>query len=198
MVASASATDIRSFISLALAMEQPKITISASCADEGLFLGKSVDVEFEPEKALSKKQFSSIDQLIKKYESIKGYIDIGHPQEKLKADNCSPIVTFKPSTKYEIIEVSSEQLSLAKEVAQRVVKVHGLHTSGDQKAAKSEYEELQSYVSSKRDTFLGQFRNIRSLNEAVGMRGVGTNGAPRADADCTGAVIFVIIEIFVM
>jgi hypothetical protein len=192
----AAATDIRSFISLALALEQPKTTISASCAEEGPFRGKSIDVEFDQEKALSKKQFSSIDQLVKKYQSIKDCIDLAQPHEALNAGNCSPIVTFKPSTKYEIIEVSGEQLSLAKGVAQRVVKVHDLHTGGDHRTAKSEYEELQSYVRSKRDTFLGQFRNVRDLNVAVGVRGVGTG--VRADTDCTGAVIFVIIEIFIV
>lgn len=198
MATAGSATNVRSFISLALATDEPRITISANCAEEGQFVGKAVDVEFEPDRALSKKQFASIDQLVKKYESIKNYIDIGGSQSSLQADTCSPIVAFKPGTKYEIVEVSSEQLALAKDVAQRVVKVHSLHTAGDTKGAISEYDALQSFVSTKRSDFLGQFRNIRSLNEAVGVRGIGTNGAPRADADCTGAVIFVIIEIFIM
>lgn len=194
MTPSAS-TDIRSFISLALAAEEPKVTISASCATEGPMLGKSIEVEFESGRALSTKQFSSIDQLIAKYEKIKDYIDVGQAHEDLRADNCSPIVNFKPNTKYEMIEIDGEQLALAKEVGQRVAKVHALHTSGDKRAATSEFDELQTFLGTKRERFLGQFRNIRTLNEAVGMRGVGANGAPRADADCTGAVIFVIIEI---
>jgi hypothetical protein len=107
------------------------------------------------------------------------------------------MVTFQPDVDYHMIKVNSNQLAVAKQVARLVKHTHDLHTAGDRAGASAAYDELQTFLGRQREELIGDFRNVSQITDAVGMHGVGRGGNPRADGDCGGAVIFVIIEIFI-
>jgi hypothetical protein len=190
------AKNVRSFVSFALA-QKPSVSIRESCPTEGsgAIPNNSIEITFDPKKKLSEREVSSLDSLLKKYESIKGSLRPKHARVDLDIKTCSPTLTFQADVNYQLLNVNSEQLEIAREVADRVERTHELHTGGKHEAARSEYDDLQKYLARQRSTLLGDFKNVNDFSAVVGSHGVDRRA--RADSDCGGLVIFIVIEIFI-
>jgi len=198
MIESELPKQVRSFVSFALATK-PSIVLQRHCKNEPL-ADTALEVRLHGKKALSHSEVSSLESLIKRYEPIKKYLyisDSPEDQAGFKISTCCPIVEFKPGVEYHIVKLDAEQLNIAKEVAHHVDRTYALHAAGDRGDARKSYDTLQDYLNRQREKLIGDFRNVQQFTEVIGMHGVGQNGNPRADGDCGGAVIFVIIEIFV-
>ena len=192
---------VRSFVSFALAVK-PSIMAQRHCANEAL-PGSAIEFKLSDKGTLSKSEVSSLESMIKKYEPIKEYLHICDSPEDESGFNiatCSPTVTFQPDVEYQILKLNSEQLKVAKEVARRVDHTYKLHIAKDHAGAKEAHKNLHHYLEQQRAELIGDFKNVHKITEVVGMHGVGKSVdlMRRADFDCGGAVIFVIIEIFVM
>jgi len=190
---------VRSFVSFALAMK-PLVTIQRRCPGDTLS-DTAVTFKIDDTTKLSEQKVSSLETLIRKYEPIKHFLTVSSTPEEAAGLNvltCSPKVDFQPDVDYRLIKLNEEQIEVAKEVARLVERTHGLHTSGDNSGAKTAYKDLETYLAKKRADLIGDFKDVGQITQAVGMHGLGQAGNPRADGDCGGAVIFVIIEIFVM
>jgi hypothetical protein len=190
------AKEVRSFVSFALA-QKPTVSISETCPTEGsaAIPNNAIEISFDPKKGLSEREVSSIDSLMKKYESIKGSLRSREARSQLDIKTCSPGLTFQADVHYQLLSLNSEQLDVAREVADRVERTHELHTGGKHDAARKEYDDLQKYLTKQRSALLGDLKNVHDFSKVVGSHGVDRRA--RADSDCGGAVIFVIIEIFV-
>src|SRR5262249_4222509 len=90
---------------------------------------------FDPKKKLSEREVSSLDLLLKKYESIKGSLRPKHARATLDIKTCSPNLTFQADVHYQLLNVNSEQLEIAREVADRVERTHELQRSANLEAA---------------------------------------------------------------
>jgi len=193
---------VRSFVSFALAMK-PLVTINRPSAGDALS-DTSVTLKFDHtvnlyDAKLSEAKTTSLETLLQKYEPIKEFLQIAHSPTDVAGFNVStssPIVNFQPNVRYHVVQINGDQLEIAKEVARRAELVYNSHSAGDHTNAKAQFDDLQTYVSQKRDELIGDFKAAGRINDVVGQRGVGQAGQPEAIEG--GAVVFVIIEIYVM
>jgi len=190
------AKDVRSFVSFALA-QTPSVTIAETCRTEGdgAIPNNSIEIKFNPRKKLSDREVSSLHSLLKKYESIKDSLRSKKGREQLDIKTCTPITTFQANVNYQLLNVSSKQLAIAKEVADRVERTHKLYTAQKHDQAKKEYDGLQKYLAKQRSALLGEFKQVNDFSNVIGSYGVDRRA--RASSDCGGLVIFIIIEIFI-
>ena len=194
---SALSKDLGSFVSFALAVK-PEVIMHRHCEKDPL-RGGSVKLAFG-KKALQKNQVDTLESLMKRFEPLKAYLAItDHPDDKRGFDikTCAPRGEFQPNTEYALISIYEKQLSIAKRIAQMAEKTHASYQAGRHDEAKSNFAELQRTIEAERRALVGDFAKIDRVSGIVGLHGVGQNGNPAADWDCGGAVIFVIIEIFV-
>ena len=177
---------VRSFVAFALAMK-PDLVLRRKADASGPHLLLQVSVH----DRLSEHEISSLEHLLEKYKPLKSYLDaILNAHEEIAT--CRPTVNFQPNVHHKLVRLTSEQFAVAGEVAHRAEHVHGLHTAGDHARAAAAYKEFHSYLAQQRTTLAGELKNVE-FSDAVGSYGVGRV----ADDDCSGAVIFVIIEIFI-
>jgi hypothetical protein len=194
-------TQLRSFISFALA-SKPTVTIHRHCDDEAL-PGESVQFTFEQSRSLSSAEVSSLEAMMKKYEPLRELLQAAESPAHAKGfeiETCSPVVEFQPGVSYHIVNVDKAQVDTAREMARRVERTYKLHHAGDHSGARTAYNELHQYLQRQRTALVGGFKDVPTITKAVGMHGVANNRAlarARADSDCGGLVIFVIIEIFI-
>lgn len=180
--------DVKSFVSFALAMK-PTVPIAT---DEN---SDVVELQFNTNKKLSEREITSIEDLVAKYEKIKKLLPSGQSLDTMQLHETKPRVSFEPGTNYQIVSIQAEQLSLAKDIAGRVERIYSASQSGKHDEARDMYDELQSFLDEKRTTFLGDFLNVPEIDAVIGTHAVGRNGDPQALGG--GAIIFVIIEIYV-
>ena len=93
---------------------------------------------------------------------------------------------------YRKITVHAGQLEVAKHVSKMVNSIYHAYISGRHKEAKEEYSEFGKYLEQKRKELIGDFKTVNEVEDSLALFGVGLN-----HADNGGAVIFVIIEVFV-
>ena len=190
--------DLSSFVAFALAIK-PETVLHRHC-DKDPLRGNSVKIAFRDRGALRNGEADTLEALLKRYEPLAATLAIGnHPDDKpgFEIETCAPRLEFHPGVKYELVSINAGQLSLAKRVAQIAEACRDAHHAGRNGEARASYDELIRLIEAQRQVLVGDFANIDRVANVVGIHGVGQNGNPAADGDCGGAVIFVIIEIFV-
>lgn len=179
---------MRSFVSYALALG-PTATIDSHRLNE------RIEFRFNSQKKLSDQGVASLDTLIEKYEKVRRYIPEGKALDDLEIHKARPEVTFEPGKRYKLVSIPAEQLTLAKDLAKRVGKLHTAHRAGKHDEARREYDALTSFLSEKRSAFLADFKDVPEIDQVIGGHAVGRSGD--VNAMNGGEVIFVCIEIFV-
>ncbi|MFC9498446.1 hypothetical protein [Streptomyces sp. NPDC056982] len=187
--------DLRSFVSFALAMK-PDIRFQRQQDDVGpaLTLNISADGGESAGEAESEVWYASLEPLMEKYQPLRPILQsaIG-PKESITT--CTPITSFKPGTEYRLIRISQAQFEVAKEVASKLDLIQVLREGGYSAEAGQEFDKLHEYLAGQRQLLIGDFKGIK-FSDAVAT--YGADRLARADADCSGAVIFVAVEIFLV
>ena len=179
--------EVRSFVTFALAMK-PALTLHRKADTHGPNLTLTVSVNDQ----LSEAEIESLEPIMAKYKPLKSYLDAIVNSHELVA-TCKPTTNFEPNVHYRLIRITEEEYRIAKEVATRLDRIHVEHAAGELDKAKKEYDELHRHLTEQRAALVGEFRGIRFSNGAASY-GVGRISA---DEDCSGAVIFVVIEVFI-
>jgi hypothetical protein len=180
------AKELRSFVTFALALK-PKVTLHRKADAHG----PQLTLEISTNDRLSKGEVASLEPLLAKYKSLKPYLDAILDTDESIA-TCKPTVNFEPNVHYKVTRISGDQYRIAKEVAGRLDRIQSAGAANDHKKAKVEYDDFLRYLGDERQALLGEFQGVQFAD------GVASFGASRvADGDCSGAVIFVIIEIFI-
>jgi hypothetical protein len=107
---------------------------------------------------------------------------------------CTPITSFQANTEYRLVRISQGQFEVAKEVAAKLDLIHVLREAGHAEEAGGEYDKLHEYLGNRRQLLMGDFKGVR-FSDAVASYGADRLAA--ADDDCSGLVIFIVIEIFI-
>jgi hypothetical protein len=179
--------EVRSFVTFALAMK-PALVVHRKPDTHGPDMTLAISVN----DGLSKPEIESLEPIMAKYRPMKSYLHaVINSGEAVS--NCKPTTNFEPNVHYRMIRITDGQYRITKEVAARLDRIETTHRGGNLVEAKKEYDEFHQYLSEQRAAMLGEFRGIQ-FNGAVASYGV---GRVNADDDCSGAVIFVIIEIFI-
>lgn len=190
--------EVRSFVTFALA-SKPSLSIHrrtrGSVPDTTLTIATK-------RASVGSDAYTDIDALLAKYESARPYLkNIVESMESIAT--CTPTVSFEPGVDYALIRISEGQFRLARELASRLEVVREARESGDAEAFRELVESLQSYIAEQRAALVGEFVGTEFSDAEItfGREAVAAYGADRvatADANCSGAVIFVVIEIFLV
>lgn len=180
--------DFRSFIAFALALK-PDVTMHSHAEAHGTEMALTISAA----EKISETEIASLEPLITKYKPLKPYLD-GVLKSELSVATSSHTVKFSPNVQYRLIRITEEQFTLAKEVATRLERIHAAHSANNLKAAKTDYDNFHHFLETRRKTLIGEFKGIEFTN-AVASYGVASSGA---DFVATAAVIFVIVEVFVI
>jgi hypothetical protein len=184
--------ELNSYISFALKLK-PAINFPGHFGPNGKFADQPVHLDLDDGEKLTGLELSNVEGLIEKYKKLKPYLPSGGGLEKLRIvpkEFKQPKST--PGIRYKKVTIHANQLEIAKTVAKKVDEIYTAHSNGDEKKAKNAYNELQKYISIQRSAYLGDFKSIREVEDSLAMFGMGL-----AHEDNGGAVIFVIIEIFI-
>ena len=187
MVDEALSQDIRSFVTFALAMK-PAVTMRRKADTNGPLMTLTIS----PSEQQRESEIASLEPLMAKYKPLKSYLDAIIDSDESVA-TCRPTTNFEPNVHHRLIRITDQQFKVAKEVAKSLDRIHAAHASNDHQAAKKEYDEFHRYVSKERAALVGEFRGVQ-FSDAVASYGV---SRVAADDDCSGLVIFIVIEIFI-
>ena len=80
------------------------------------------------------------------------------------------------------------------EVANRLNRIDAAHTAKDHNTTKREYDSFHEYLAQERAHMIGEFRGVQ-FTDAVASYGI--DRVARYDDDCSGLVVFIVIEIFI-
>jgi hypothetical protein len=179
--------DLRSFVTFALAMK-PALTMHRKPDTHGPNLTLTISAD----DRLSETEIASLEPLMAKYKPLKSYLDaIVNSGESITT--CRPTSNFEPNVHYRLIRITGEQYRIAKEVATRLDRIHAAQEAKDPSGAKREYDSFHQYLVQQRAALVGDFQGVQFTN-AVASYGV---GSVLADDDCSGLVIFIVVEIFI-
>ncbi|GAA2767459.1 hypothetical protein GCM10010103_65010 [Streptomyces paradoxus] len=186
--------DLRSFVSFALAMK-PEIRFQRQQDDVGPALTMTISAEESESagEAENEAWYASLEPLMEKYQPLRPILQ-SVIDSKESITTCTPITSFKPGMEYRLVRISQTQFEVAQEVASKLDLIQVLREGGYSAEAGQEFDRLQDYLAEKRQLLIGDFKGIK-FSDAVA-----TYGADRlasADADCSGAVIFVLAEAFI-
>jgi hypothetical protein len=193
--------EVRSFVSFALAMK-PTVTFHSNAPGQSL-TDTSVTVKFDDtvdlrDTDLTDANTTTLETLLQKYEPIREFLQNAHPLRSVDGFdimNSFPTVKFQPNVRYQMVQINATQLEIAKEVARLTELTYNSHKAGDQNKAKTQFDDLQSYLSQKRDELVGDFKKAGRISDTIGLHGTGQAGHPEVyDA---GMAAFVIIEIII-
>jgi hypothetical protein len=180
--------ELRSFVTFALALK-PALTMHRKADTGGPNLTLTISASDQPGEA----EIASLEPLMARYKPLKSYLDaILNSNESVAT--CQPTSNFEPNVHYRLVRISGEQYRIAKEVATRLDRIHGAQEAKDSAVAKKEYDSFHEYLGQQRAALVGEFKGIQ-LTKAVASYGVGRGAV--YDDDCSGLVIFVVIEIFI-
>jgi hypothetical protein len=181
--------ELRSFVTFALALK-PALTMHRTADDRGPDLTLTISSNDQLREA----EIASLEPLMAKYRPLKSFLDaIMNTDESVAT--CRPITNFEPNVHHRLIRITEEQFRISKEVATRLSRINVAHAANDLSVAKKEYDDFHQYLTKQRAALVGEFRGIQ-FTDAVASYGAGRD-LRRADDDCSGLVIFVVIEIFV-
>ncbi len=149
---------------------------------------------------LREKELSSIEALVKKYREVEKFIPGGGSLGKLEfvkrdmgegvPDKSVPI-GIDPR----VAAVSREQFETAQKLHDYVGRISAAMAEGNDGSAKDTYQELARFVETERNTLYGNFESYQQMSEVLGAYSEGRGAGSFAVGG--GAVIFVIIEIYV-
>jgi len=182
---------IRSFLSLAFA-QKPTLTIAGPLDAEGK-LDNAIRVSLNTQRTVSEQELRPLEQLMEKYESIKQYLDITS-FEQIQISDPTPTIKFEPNLSYCVLTITPEQLETAKEVARHIERINSSYRANNLEQAKLEYNAYHEFLTEKRTTLLGDFKDVASFDDVVALRGVG--GMPDV-VECPALIGFIIIEIYI-
>jgi hypothetical protein len=186
--------DVSSFVSFAL-RTKPTISFPGHYDNKGNFVKEPVRIRLEDNDLLSEMELSNVEALMEKYSTLKRYLTPEGSLDKLKIvpkDFVQPKDDLKAGLQYKVVSVNAKQLEIAKTVSRKANEILDAYSNGAFRKAKKLYNSLNDYVTKTRLEFINEFVTIREVEDSLGLYGVGLN-----DEDNGGAVIFVIIEIFV-
>jgi hypothetical protein len=156
--------------------------------------GPRMTLTIASERAQTEAKIASLEPLMEKYRPLRAYLNALSDSIEPFA-NTKPTTNFKPGVEYQLIRIPQAQFQVAKELAARLDRIQVLHDAGYVEEASKEYDSLYDYTAKPREELVGEFRGVKFSNA------VATFGADRlalrADEDCSGVVIFIVIEIFV-
>lgn len=202
---SSFAKEIASYVALALAtigVAQP------ATAQSGLEMltfdqsGEMAATERFPVTigGLRQNELASIETLVEKYREVEKFIPGGGSLGKLEfvqrdmgevlPENSVPI-GIDPR----VAAVSREQFNTAQQLHDYVGRISAAMADGNDGSAKDTYQELARFVETERDTLYGNFDSYQQMSEVLGAYSEGRGADSFAAGG--GAVIFVIIEIYV-
>ncbi|MGY1503683.1 hypothetical protein ACW4TU_45210 (plasmid) [Streptomyces sp. QTS52] len=187
--------DLRSFVTFALAMK-PNIRFQRQSDDVGPALSLTISAEeFESDAdAELEAKYASLEPLMEKYRPLRSFLQsVIHSKESTAT--CTPITSFKPGTEYRLVRISEAQFEVAKEVASKLDLIHVLWEADYSAEAGREVDNLHQYLASQRELLTGDFKGVKFSDAAATY---GSDRLAAADEDCSGAVIFVVIEIFLI
>lgn len=184
--------DLRSFITFALAMK-PDVRFQRQPDKTGPALTLSISAEERKDDTRIEEKLSGLEPLMEKYRPLRPFLHSVIDTEE-STQTCTPITSFKPGVEYRLVQINQAQFDVAKQVAGRLDRIHVLHESGYLKEAEQEYGALDEYLVDQRARLIGDFKNVR-FSDAVATFGADRLAA--AEVDCSGLVIFIVIEIFI-
>jgi hypothetical protein len=202
---SAFAREIATYVALALAIVG---TAQSATAQSGLELptfdpsGEMAATEQFPVTigGLRDKELSSIETLVQKYREVEKFIPGGGSLGKLEFvkrdmgegvwDDAVPI-GIDPR----VAAVSREQFETAQKVHDYVDRISAAMAEGNDGSAKETYQELARFVEAERTALYGNFESYQQMSEVLGAYSEGRGADTLAVGG--GAIIFVIIEIYV-
>jgi len=188
-MAEPSTDQLRSFVTFALAMK-PAVIMHRK-ADER---GPDLTLKISTSDQLQEAEIASLEPLMAKYQPLKSVLDaIMNTDESVAT--CRPTTNFEPMVHHRLIRIPEQQFRIAKEVATRLSRINASYVANDLSTAKQEYDEFHNYLTKQRAALVGEFQGIQ-FSDAVASYGGGRDLA-RADDDCSGLVIFIVIEIFI-
>lgn len=181
--------DVRSFVSFALAMK-PGVVMHRKADDDGPRLSLTISAEEVDAEA----KIASLEPIMEKYRPLRSYLN-AMMDSKETVSTCNPTTNFTPGVGYRLVRISQGQFEVAKELATRLDRIHVLHGAGYSNEASKEYDGLHEYLAQQRQALIGDFKGI-GFSDAVATYGADRLAAA-ADEDCSGLVIFIVIEIFI-
>jgi hypothetical protein len=183
------ADDVRSFVTFALAMK-PDVVIHRRADDDGPRMTLTISAEEAEEEA----KIASLEPIMEKYRPLRSYLNALIDSDETIATT-KPTTNFQPGLDYRLFRISEAQFQVAKELALRLDRIHVLHDTEYVAEASREYDGLHEYLTGQRQALIGEFKGVTFSNA------VATYGSDRlaaaADDDCSGLVIFIVIEIFI-
>lgn len=190
--------ELGSFVTLALRQKQP-VKLAAHFDGRGNMVDEPIELQLDDPSPLSKKEFASIEEMMDKYLLLRRYMPPTKRIDELKiVGNEKDKEIFekqKKDTDYKMVRIDENQFNIAKKVAQYVERVHGCYEREEHREARKAYDKLHDFLNASRKNFFGDFESVLEIEEAFGSHAIGTNGNPAVASG--GAVIFVIIEIYV-
>jgi hypothetical protein len=180
--------ELRSFVTFALAMK-PALTMHRKPDTHGPNLTLTISTN----ERSGETEIASLEPLMAKYKPLKSYLDAIRNSDE-SVTSCKPTSNFDPNVHYRLIRVTEDQYRVAKEVAARLDRIHAAHEANDLNTARREYDDFHQYLTRQRATLVGEFKGIE-LTNAVASYGIDRLAA--YDDDCSGLVIFIVIEIFI-
>jgi hypothetical protein len=186
--------ELRSFVTFALAMK-PDVRFQRQPDDRGPTLTLTIsaaEAETDADAEVEAK-FASLEPIMEKYRPLRPYLQ-SLIDAKESTTTCTPITSFRPDVEYRLIRISQGQFEVAKQVASQLDRIQVLREAGYSAQAGGEYDKLHEYLADRRQLLIGDFKGVR-FSDAVATYGADRLAA--ADDDCSGLVIFVVIEIFI-
>lgn len=214
--------ELAGYISLALATVFPTATaneqINSADQNDSAIAEELVNQELSAVISLGSldvRELSSLEMLSRKYEEVKRFFPKGIEDlssaafPTLSDESRSSLFIsgleqrgsqeipqeFPMGLDPRVVAISQDQYKTAVEVHRLADAASTAFREGRQEEARSNYDELASLLEKKREALYGGFQTIDQLEEAVGAYAVGRNADPQAAGG--GAVIFVVIEIYV-
>ncbi|MEU4674536.1 hypothetical protein AB0F91_42915 [Amycolatopsis sp. NPDC023774] len=187
--------DLRSFVTFALAMK-PAIRFQRQPDNAGPALTMTISAEASRADADVdvEAKLASLEPIMEKYRPLRPYLQ-SLIDSRESATTCTPITTFKPEVEYRLVRISQAQFEVAKEVASKLDLIHVFRETGYSEEAGREYDKLHAYLADRRQLLIGDFKGV-TFSDAVAT--YGSDRLAAADEDCSGLVIFVVIEIFLV
>jgi hypothetical protein len=182
--------ELRSFVTFALAMK-PALTLHRKADDRGPDLTLTISSNEQQREA----EIASLEPLMAKYKPLKSFLDaIANTDESVAT--CQPTTNFEANVHHRLVRITQDQYRIAKEVASSLNRIYVAQEAKDYGTAKKEYDHFHEYLAKQRSALVGEFRGVQ-FTDAVASYGAGGMARRRADDDCSGLVIFIIIEIFI-
>lgn len=179
--------ELRGFVTFALGMKP--VLVMNRTGEEGADLTLTISAG----ERVVDEEVASLEPLMARYELLKPALDaIRNTKESVAT--CKPTSHFEPNVHYRLIRVTEQQYRIAKEVAARLDRIHAARVEEDDESAQREYDDFHRYLGKERAALIGEFQRVHFSNAEVSF---GANRLAAADDDCSGVVIFIIIEVFI-